>query len=934
MKEGFFVRNFKLAIFVLFLAVALSPAQAMANTWTGAANNNWGNSANWSGLPTDGGGFPIIPGTTNTWMGNPFSNIGTNVTIPAGTPFLPTTGFPGSNIGILTFSSTASWSLPAALTVTGVSVTNGHVTVVGTRTITVGLSGGQLTLSGPNITTTNAFTVATGATLANTLTWTASGAVTVNGVLNNTGTINGSGNLTVNSTAALPSVNNNNIAGIGNLIVSGTLNNNSSITRSGTINVSGTLTNIGSITATAGAITVSGILTNSGSILGPVGTVTVANGGAFTTSGTLVRATTVNSGGNMTVNAGTVSGATTINAGGLMTVNNTGLFPNGITGPLTVNGTVIFNNGFMSGATTVNAGGTMTVNNTHTPAGQGITSSLTINGTVTLNNGFISTGTTVVGNMPVGVSPTYLGRGRLIVNGGIFSQNISLGTAVASSEGRLEANGGNVTSLMINAGTVGTGRVILNGGNVGTTATMTLGSVVGGWGSLSFSPDIGEWPFDPDTTVATASTAETVTVLNLAIDNGLARVSNDGQLTVNTTMGLGVNPTRSGVFETRGSIGTVTLPTSLTITGQNGFMTFDHFDMPDTHILGVDANIGGFATPANRNIRIENISGRTMLTNATGGNGTSGATYVIGGELIFGMDALGNNDNSQGIITVNGETATLTWLSSTTDIFAPATIVPGAILSMNDQDISHRLRLGTAVLNVVDNKVTFGRLPGEIYGASTIVTVVSVPDSTPTWQHGQDNGGWLAFDVPFHERDVIPPHGFVQGIHGDWTIIGRLLNEYYLEILPGGRIFVNGDASQLHPQVANFITYGGGAIPNVTVDQLSTFNNMFFLEVMGKLEIGADGYLRNEHLLRNDTGVIYNDGDIINAGTLFSPNGIQGSRPFVTGGTPYTTAERPEVGERGEPGERGPRGRRGCNVGSFGLIALAGVVLFSRRKSA
>jgi len=629
-------------------------------------------------------------------------------------------------------------------------------------------------------------------------------------------------------------------------------------------------TNLSGLTVNGGSVTGAGVQIGVGST--SVGTVNF-NGGSM----------------NVPITVGHLAGSTgTLNVNNtlLLTAANSLIIGNGLNSIGTVNVSNTGSAGFvnMAGTGTIqlgNAAGTGILNIENgtvvmaaTSGGLHMGNSANGTGTVNINNLGILQSSAVIN-----IGNSFNAEGTLNINvGGILSsiENINVGTS--GSSGTIHIDGGTIE---------GPYPAFAGGSPIAAIPIMTLGGA-GGFGELTFGPNGGNVDLGSSTFVL-GSGAGSV---------GEITVTYGGNFSSNV-MQLGSGG--EGTFKTYGVIGTVNLPTAFNtisnvVVGSNGTMIFNHFGMDPEFMLWVPSRLQG-------NINIEQLGGRTALGNGvTGapGAGVLGTTLVSDGELAFAENALGDNLIGTGAITIiNG--GTLTWLSDLLEVRQdPMAVTPVALTNVgHTQDVSHRLIIDVGTLDMVDNQVIFGAIP-TVTDASE-VTIKSRPDTSESWQH-IDNGGYLRLDIPFDPT----PNAIQQGIRGVWTILGRLFNDYYLEIKTGATLIIADD---------------------------STFTNDFFVDIAdgGTLRIETGGYFRNAHLLRNENGTIHNDGHIINAGTLYSPPGIEGDGTWSGHNHTYTPTERPEPGERGE---RGPRGRRGCNAGAFGLIALAGVMVFFKKKSA
>ncbi len=493
--------SLRLRLCTALATIALAGHALAQSVWTGSADNEFGNGANWT---------PDLPGAADTASvasGSPqvtanfviteLDVSGGNVTI-TNTGDLTATG--GSVLSSGTISINSGGVLNSDLEMGGGNlsidgVLNGHL-ALNSGDVTVNGDLGSATVGSATALTNNGqmdrVDVSGGGTFTNNTTGTA-GAVTNAGTGSNAGTIasltNTSGNFTNNSGGTISgtatvvggTVTNNFVMTAADVAAGATLVNNTGAT-AGAVTSSGTVTNAGTIASlhnTAGNFTnnsggqvtgtaavTGGSVTNNASMnrveVGPGGTFTNATfgtAGAVTNAGTSSNAGTIasltNNAGNFVNNAGgTISGATVV-AGGSVTNNFV------ITDADVAAAAIFVNN---SGAT---AGA---VRNAGNASNAGTMASLENTGGTFTNNGggVVSGGTTVAGG-------TVVNNAALAdvdtASGGTFTNN-SGATAGAVTNAGTVSNDGTVASLVNTAGSFS------NTGTIGGPATIAGGILI------------------------------------------------------------------------------------------------------------------------------------------------------------------------------------------------------------------------------------------------------------------------------------------------------------------------------------------------------------------------------------------------------------------------------------------------------------------------
>lgn len=273
-----------------------------ANIFTGATNNNWGTSTNWSlgAVPTASDGNPATFDATS-----PNCTVNTSNRVCNGLNF---TGY--TNTITMSFNVTCAGSITLASTM-GVS---------GSGVLGISSSG---TITSNGKTWPNAFTVTTsGVTITLADNWNIDGTLTTNNGIFNGNTINAGGNLSVNTGGFCSGTTNLILDGTGTWSASGTpgeLRLNLTINTAGTI----TLNNGGAVAYGTGTFTYTAgtVVTTNCNFA-----VTATNGGTYNTNGIQFDQFSITSGTTITLNSLFYANAVTFSDTSNLTFNGTAGF--------------------------------------------------------------------------------------------------------------------------------------------------------------------------------------------------------------------------------------------------------------------------------------------------------------------------------------------------------------------------------------------------------------------------------------------------------------------------------------------------------------------------------------------------------------------------------------------------------------------------------
>lgn len=527
----------RLGLFTALASLAVSTPALAQSVWTGGADNEFGNGANWA---------PALPGASDAAevnTGSPQVNDGRTIR---------QLGVDGGNV---TISNTG------ALTVTnGSTINSGSVSINagGALTSNVELNGGSLSIDGD-----------------------------LNGRLTlNNGNVSVNGTLDSASVGSATSLSNNGEVGDVNVSAGGTFVNNTGAVAGATVNA-GTASNagtMGSLTNTQGNFTnnTGGTITGKTTVAGG----TVTNNFVVTDADVAAAAAFVNNNGataGAITNAGTVS-----NAGTIASVrNDAGSFTNNfggeVTGETTVSGGAVTNNATL-GAVTVGAGGTFT--NT-----SGASAGAVTNSGAASNAGTIAGLTNTAGNFANNAGGTV--TGKTTVTGGTVTNNFVVSDADVAAAAAFVNNSGAVAANVTNAGTLsnaGTIASVRNDGGSFTNngnGTVTGKTTVAG-GSVVNNAALADVEIGANGTFTNNSGATAGAVSNAGTgsnDGTIASLANSGGLFQNTGTISGAANIMGGALVNQGTVaGTVEI--------------FDGGLLSGSGIVGsLTVNAGGVVSP-------------------------------------------------------------------------------------------------------------------------------------------------------------------------------------------------------------------------------------------------------------------------------------------------------------------------------------------------
>ncbi|MCM2431421.1 autotransporter outer membrane beta-barrel domain-containing protein [Agrobacterium rosae] len=601
----------RLGLFTALVSLALTTPTFGQSVWTGTANNEFSEGANWN---------PNLPGETDT------------ATVNSGSPQVTneaTIDRLGVNGGNVTITNTGALTVTSGSTITSGSVginaggvlnsdvdlNGGSLGIDGTLNGKLNLSNGNVTVNGAlgsasvgvgtalsNNGTVGDVSVSSGGTFANNSSGTA-GALTNAGTASNAGTIesltNTAGNFTNNAGGTIT----------GKTTVSGgTVTNNFVVTDADVAAAAAFVNNAG---ATAGAIRNSGSVTNTGTIASFQN-----DAGNFTNnSGGVVTGLTTVSGGTVTNNF-IVTDVDVAEAAAF--VNNTGATAGDVrnSGTVTNAGTVAsvqnddgtFTNnvgGVVTGATTV-YGGTVTNNFVVTDADVAAAAAFVNNAGATAgairNSGMVTNAGTIASLQNDGGLFTNNGGGEVTgttkIDGGTIVNNATLANIEIGKQGTFTNNNGAAAGTVTNAGTaandgtiaslVNTDGYFSNTGTITGGATVTSGELVN-QGTVAGTIDIFDGGLLSGSGVSGGLTVNAGGILSPG--PGIATLDVTGNLTFHTgsTYQLDINANGlsdrinagtinidGGTLDIRAATGTYKLSTDYTILTANSITgTFD-----------------------------------------------------------------------------------------------------------------------------------------------------------------------------------------------------------------------------------------------------------------------------------------------------------------------------------------------------------------------
>ncbi|WP_043611084.1 autotransporter domain-containing protein [Ensifer sp. ZNC0028] len=527
----------RLGLFTALASLALSMPALAQSVWTGGADNEFGNGANWA---------PALPGA------NDAAEVNTGSPQVNDSRTIRQLGVDGGNV---TISNTGALTVKNGSTINSGSVS---INAGGALTSDVELNGGSLSIDGD-----------------------------LNGRLTlNNGNVSVNGTLDSASVGSATSLSNNGQVGDVNVSAGGTFVNNTGAVAGATVNA-GTASNagtMGSLTNTQGNFTnnTGGSITGKTTVSGG----TVTNNFVVTDADVAAAAAFVNNNGataGAITNAGTVS-----NAGTIASVrNDAGSFTNNfggkVTGETTVSGGAVTNNATL-GTVTVGANGTFT-NTSGANAG-----AVTNSGSAS-NAGTIAGLTNTAGNFANNAGGTI--TGKTTVAGGTVTNNFVVTDADVAAAAAFVNNSGAVAGNVTNAGTLsnaGTIASVRNDGGSFTNngnGTVTGKTTVAG-GSVVNNAALADVEIGANGTFTNNSGATAGVVSNAGTgsnDGTIASLANSGGLFQNTGTISGAASITGGTLVNQGTIaGTVQI--------------FDGGLLSGSGIVGgLTVNAGGVVSP-------------------------------------------------------------------------------------------------------------------------------------------------------------------------------------------------------------------------------------------------------------------------------------------------------------------------------------------------
>lgn len=450
------------------------------------------------------------------------------------------------------------------------------------------------------------------------------------GTIDNKGTFTNNGSIiasTITNETGKEFINNS-----GKEITAESFINQGSVTNNGTINA-GSLNNSSSITGNTGSLIISNGGTNSGTISQNIVSIT---GGTLTNNNSITA--------NEFNNSATISGsgsltATTGNNSGNITQDNVTL-----KGDYTNTGTITSNDNFTNSGNISGDSGKLIVNN---GSNSGSISQDTLETSGTFEN-------TAAGSIIADIT-----------NGGIFTNNGTIGTNQNKAEITNNGTFTNNNSVIVSAITNNENKTFTNAGNV-VTDTITNNGIFDGTGSI---------------TIGGGENTGTITQNNITINGNFA---NNGDMTANNSFSNSADITGGGNLNINngnntGNItqGEITVDGKLTNTGgsisagsiaNNGTISLENGS--SLEITGSDGTLGGIidaiGTGNNLAAGNNNVTGTINIGNSStdsdltleSGNVVADAVVNItqNGEfkLEGGETTLNSNDTWTGKVTLNG----------------------------------------------------------------------------------------------------------------------------------------------------------------------------------------------------------------------------------------------------------------------------------------
>jgi fibronectin-binding autotransporter adhesin len=644
------------------LALSISSVPAIAQTWDGETNDNWGTATNWDGdvVPAAGGAV-VIDG--------------------AGGPNQPDIGNAGSftvdTVNVSGGSLTVDGDLFAT---TGVTISGGTVTIGNNGTITgaIDAQGGTFDNSGVITGTLDVSggTVTNGGDVTGTTTVSA-GSLTLEAGTNLSGTVNvsGTGTLEVDSSDTVTAV----------ILSGGTIDGNATLTTT-TFNQSGgelagTVSASGAKTLDGGII--SGTLSGAGATTIQTGTTTVSGtitGNVTLASGTL-RLDGADIQGTITTTGSVISYADSENEASAIILNSNTTQLEVLAGDSAEQSGVISEIGGSRPLEKIGAGTlNLSAVNTYTGATTVTGGTLNVTGSIASSVITVQTGASLGvdgGSLSDNVAAVTLnGTGNMTLTG---PENIgSLTSGSATSTVTLGANtlttGGNNTSTTfagVMSGTggltkTGTGTFTLTNANTYTGAT----TVSAGQLTLSGSGSI-------DSSVLTINAGGSVASDGGAFGTSLAITNNGQPAAVAAPFGLMLTGDES-VASMSGN-GTTNLSAGSVLTLNSGA----------SNISGVVSGAGGITvagtstttlSAANTYTGATTLSGGTLNLNGGAAIDDTAAVVVDGGQLeLNASETIGSLAGAGGTIDLNANTLTTGGNNASTDV-ASNIIGTGALI--------------------------------------------------------------------------------------------------------------------------------------------------------------------------------------------------------------------------------------------------------------
>ncbi|MEI2297018.1 autotransporter outer membrane beta-barrel domain-containing protein [Ensifer sp. MJa1] len=523
-KRPFAILSRRLGLFTALASFAFTVPSLAQSVWSGASDNEFGNSANWTPAPPGAGDAASVnsgsPQVTEEKTIRQLGVDGGNVTI-TNTGALTVTGGSTINSGSVSINAGGALNSTVELNGGGLSVdgdlngrltlNNGNVSVNGTLDSAVVGTATSLSNNGDvgdvSVSTGGTFVNNGGATAADVSNaGTASNAGTMGSLTNTDGNLtnNTGGTITGKTTVSGGTVTNNFVVTDADVAAAAAFVNNNGAT-AGNVRNSGTLSNAGTIASVQND---AGSFTNNfgGEVTGE----TTVAGGSGTNNATL-GAVTVGAGATFTNTTGASAGAVTnsgsaSNAGTIASLTNTaGDFANNaggtITGTATVAGGTVTNNFVVTEADVAaaaafvnNSGATVgALANAGSTSNAGTVGSLdNTSGTFTNNGGGVVTGTTKVTGGTV-VNNAVVGD-VLVGAAGTFTNN-SDSTAASVTSAGIGSNDGTIASLLTsggqftNTGTISgaatiAGGVFVNDGTIAGPVDVFDGGMLSGSGAV------------------------------------------------------------------------------------------------------------------------------------------------------------------------------------------------------------------------------------------------------------------------------------------------------------------------------------------------------------------------------------------------------------------------------------------------------------------